>query len=42
LTEDQAVHLHAGDVAVMYVHPYVNGSQSDSPIDIYGTVALTL
>jgi hypothetical protein len=42
LTEDQAVHLRAGDVAVMYVHPYVGSSEPNTQIDIYGTVALTL
>jgi hypothetical protein len=40
--EEQSVHLTAGDVAVVYVHAYVgNWQQPDSPINIYGTVALT-
>lgn len=38
---DQSVQLTAGDVAVVYVHAYVSGWTPDSPIDIYGTVALT-
>jgi hypothetical protein len=39
--EEQAVHLTAGDVAVVYVHAYVSNWTPNSPIDIYGTVALT-
>jgi hypothetical protein len=39
--EDQSVHLAAGDVAVVYVHAYVGGWPPNSPIDIYGSVALT-
>jgi hypothetical protein len=42
IPEDQAVQLHAGDTAVIYVHPYVQSWQSSTPIDIYGSVALTL
>ncbi len=40
--EQQAVHLHAGDAAVIYVHSYSTGWPADSSIDIYGSVALTL
>jgi hypothetical protein len=42
LTEDQAIHLNAGDTAVIYVHPYVGNSEPNTQIDIYGSVALTL
>jgi hypothetical protein len=38
--EDQPVHLTAGDVAVIYVDAYVGGWEPNSPIDIYGSVAL--
>jgi hypothetical protein len=38
--EEQSVHLTAGDVAVVYVHAYVSGWTPNSPIDIYGSVAL--
>jgi hypothetical protein len=39
-TVDEAVPLTAGDVAVIYVHAYVSGWEPNSPIDMYGTVAL--
>jgi hypothetical protein len=42
LSVDQAVHLHTGDVAVVYVHPHLSSWEPNSPVDIYGTVALTL
>jgi hypothetical protein len=42
LSVDQAVHLHTGDVAVVYVHPHLSSWEPNSPVDIYGTVAFTL
>jgi hypothetical protein len=42
LSPEQALHLNVGDVAVMYIHPYTTGWEPNSPIEIYGTVALTL
>jgi hypothetical protein len=39
--EEQSVHLAAGDVAVVYVHAFVGGWPPNSPIDIYGSIALT-
>jgi hypothetical protein len=42
LSPEQALHLTVGDVAVMYIHPYTTGWEPNSPIEIYGTVALTL
>jgi hypothetical protein len=39
--EDQAVHLSAGDVAVVYVDVSLHGTWDPDSIDVYGSVALT-
>jgi Collagen triple helix repeat (20 copies) len=39
--EDQAVHLRAGDVAVVYVDVSLHGTWDPDSIDVYGSVALT-
>ncbi len=41
-SEDESVHLNAGDVAVVYVDVSLGGAwEPNSPIDVYGSVALT-
>ena len=39
--EDQAVHLSAGDVAVVYVDVSLHGTWDPDSIDVYGSVVLT-
>jgi hypothetical protein len=39
--EDQAVHLSAGDVAVVYVDVSLHGTWEPDSLDVYGSVALT-